>query len=222
MSNNKPMCDDTLANKGVAEPRALWNEHINATPEQVFRIVQYLSDEFNQDFNDEFFDLMKKPDDVGLMYTTFDEFDENDELVAGHEYQISLDLISMTFKVYTDNVFVHHEPFGDDDLRDFDFDSLYNRFLDIAYDLIPTDEQIANEQNPYMDEHRKLVEAVKKSNERLEVTRPLKEAIMNRFNIDDVTAWRYANNAYDDGQGLDDLVSILHEIQDDLRPERNY
>lgn len=27
MSNNKPTCDDTLANKGVADPRSLWNEH---------------------------------------------------------------------------------------------------------------------------------------------------------------------------------------------------
>jgi hypothetical protein len=216
------MCDDTLANKGAVDP----DRKIKASDEFIRAIAQYSCDEFGGDLDDEIERILNRPELVSLLYTTFesgleDDVDEDDDPID-HELQISVDLINMKWLIYSDNVLVWTEDLDNDDLGMLDWSTMFDTFASYACEMIPDDEQIANEHNPYMDEHRKLLEAVKKSNERLEVTRPLKEAIMNRFDIDDVTAWKYANNAYDDGQGLDDLVSILHDIQDDLRPERNY
>lgn len=159
MSNNKPMCDDTLANKGEEQLQ------IRATDEQIRAIVDFQNGEYG--YCDEEIEVAKiksNPHYVGLVYTTFDddEVDEDGDVIE-HELQVSVNLCDMKWLVFCDNVLVYTEDLDGDELLDLDWSSIFEAFVGYASESIPTDEQKENEHNPYMDEHRKLVEAIKRN-----------------------------------------------------------
>lgn len=136
---------------------------IRATDEQLSKVAEYLANEFDEDYDEQLAEIKARPDDVGLLYTTFDEYDEHDEYVGEHDIQISADLCRLMYVVYVDAVKIHEEAICEDDYDWLNFDSLYEYFIDIARDNLPTNEQIANEHNPYMEGKRALINAIEQN-----------------------------------------------------------
>lgn len=136
---------------------------IRATDEQISKIAEYISDEFNEDYDEQVASIKANPSDVGLLYTTFDEYDENDEYVEEHDIQICADLCRLVYVVYVDAVKIHEETICEDDYDWLDFQSLYDYFVDIAREHLPTAEQIANEHNPYMEGKRALLDIIERN-----------------------------------------------------------
>lgn len=175
MSNINPMCDGTSGNKGVVDP----NDLMRATDEQVRALVWWIvneynhfeidemdDDEFNKYFEDYVADLKAHPHDVGFLFTTFDDEDDDGNYIDEHEIQISMDLCRMVWMVFVDSILIHEEEIIEED---FDLDSasfqyVYEYFMRDARDFMDEhrDELMYLETSPdcTAEEEKRFIEAI--------------------------------------------------------------
>ena len=155
MSNNKPMCDDTLANKGALDHGDL----IRASDDLIQYTAEWLVNNYVADWdyddthtyeyfvNEHINEMKSNPYDVGICYTSTMETDTDtwEEFGDEHEVQFSYDLVNMKWKLYLDNELIH-----EDDLDENKWGVLYGTGYDeLCGDLF----DLCNEYAPLPDEH---------------------------------------------------------------------
>lgn len=133
------------------------NDVIRASEEQMRTLAELLVSEYGgadrkegetyeeayeREVLDHIEEMHKDPHNVGVLYTTFDEEDEDGNYIDEHDIQINIDICRMVNKVYVDWVLVYEEDMADEDMTEFNFDGWYSYFVDIARDHMPEEEQV--------------------------------------------------------------------------------
>lgn len=151
MSNNNPMCDDTLANKGVADP----DRAFHLTDEMVHDLAVWLYFEYEAPFHEHTYDdrgikeqrcdICDDLTDVGVVYTTCMEYDPVGNRYIGdeHDVQFSYDLVKGKVKLYLDNDLIYYDDLTADLwVAGMDYDTVCGDIFDLC-----------NEYAPLPDEH---------------------------------------------------------------------
>lgn len=97
------------------------------------KLAEAIAYEYGTDEELTMAEIEAQPEEIGLMYTTYDDEEGNERIL-----EVFIDLINMTTSVYSDGKLAYTEPFTEDDYRDITgefgpnwYDEWYSYFLNI-------------------------------------------------------------------------------------------